>query len=102
MKFAFDVDGVITDAPDFFKAICTSLRRNGHEVHLVTDHDEYFRKQRIKELNHLGIEYDHLEITSDKEGYCKEKQIDFVVDDNMQEYFPGSISVPISILELEK
>ncbi len=90
MKFAFDVNGVITDALAFFKVTCTSLRKNSHEVHLVTDNDEHFREQRIKELNHLGIEYDYLEITSDKEGYYIVNEIDFAIDDNLHEYFPGS------------
>ncbi len=76
--------------------------KSGHEIHLVTDYDEHFRNQRVTELEHLGIEYDYLEITSDKKGYCKSLNIDFVIDDNMNDYFPKSDSVPLSILELAK
>ncbi len=102
MKFAFDVDGVITDAPDFFRIICKSLKSSGHEIHIVSDYDEHFRNQRIKELEILGIEYDHFEITANKEEYCRLESINFVVDDNLNDYFPNSAGVPVSILEIKK
>jgi uncharacterized HAD superfamily protein len=101
MKFAFDVDGVITDVPEFFKVVIEALKNAGHEIHIITDFGEHFRKQREKELEEYGIQYDHLEITSDKEGYCFSQNIDFMVDDNMQYYFPDSESVPLSILKIK-
>ncbi|MEP0006917.1 MAG: hypothetical protein ABJ387_10565 [Balneola sp.] len=101
MKFAFDVDGVITDAPNFFKILILSLRNDGHEIHIISDFDEYFRDQRIAELKKAGIEYDYFEITSKKEEYCISKNIDFVIDDEMHEYFPNRFAVPLSILEIK-
>lgn len=101
MNFAFDVDGVITDAPEFFKHICRAIRKDGHKVHIVSGFDENFRKQRLRELETLGIEYDHFEITADKEGFCKSNEIDFVIDDHILDYFPKSSHVPVSILELK-
>ncbi len=91
MKIAIDVDGVITEAPDFFSALTKSLKAAGHSVFIVTDFDEHFRKDREKELDEYGIAYDELVITADKEQFCRENRIDYALDDDV-EYFPGAVS----------
>ena len=50
MKFAFEIEGVITEFPEFFAAITTSLKLAGHEVHVVTNTDEGDREIRATEL----------------------------------------------------
>ncbi len=87
MKIAIDVDGVITEAPDFFSVLTRSLKADGHLVFIVTDFDEHFRKDREKELDEYGIAYDELVITADKEQFCRENNIDYAIDDDA-EYFP--------------
>ncbi len=99
MKIAFDVDDVITDFPDFYAAITESLMKNGHEVYIITDFDEYFRRQREKELERYGILYTELIITSEKEQYCKEHDISFSIDDDSS-YFPNSKKSAINLFQI--
>ena len=95
MKIALDFDGVIDRAPALFAAISKSLRADGHEVHVISDFDETFRRQREKELAGFGIEYDVFAITADKAAYCLEHELDYSFDDDPHEYFPG---LPVVLL----
>ena len=88
MRFAFDVDGVITEMPELFSVLTSALKASGHEVLIVTDFDETFRKYREDELQKLGIVYDELIITPHKEKLFKERAIDFAFDDDV-EYYEG-------------
>ena len=83
MKIAFDVDGVITENPSFYAAITNALIKDGHQVYIITDFDEHFRKQRVDELNEYGIKYTQLVITSMKEKYCLANNIDYLLDDDL-------------------
>lgn len=86
MRFAFDVDGVITEMPDLFRVLTSALKSAGHEVLIVTDFDETFRKFRENELKDLGIVYDELIITPHKERLFKERSVDFAFDDDAEYY----------------
>ena len=98
MKIALDVDGVISEAPAFFATLSQALRAAGHEVHIVTDFDEHFRAQRLHELAGYGVEFDHLEITSDKAGYCRRTGIAFIIDDDPASYFPDAVATTLAII----
>lgn len=87
MKIAFDVDDVITENPGFYAVITQSLLKSGHEVFIITDFDEHFREQRLKELDRYGIAYTELVITSEKLSYCKENGVQYAIDDD-PEYYP--------------
>lgn len=100
MKLGYDVDGVITDAPEYYSILFKALRKDGHKVILITDYDKHFRSQRIKELKSLDIDYDELVITADKLGYCQENQIKWFVGDHAGEYFPNSKIIPVGIVKL--
>jgi hypothetical protein len=89
LKFAFDVDGVISEMPEFFSAITKALKKAGHQVFIVTDFDEHFREFREQELRDYHVEYDELVITSDKERFCSKNSIDYALDDDA-DYFPSS------------
>jgi len=86
MKFAFDVDGVITVYPEMFSILTNALVQAGHEVYIMTDYDEYYRAQREQELQEYGIAYTELLITGHKEDMCRQRQIDYLLDDD-REYF---------------
>lgn len=94
MKFAFDMDGVITEAPDLFKALTSALRAAGHEIYIVTDFDEHFRTYREAELARLEIVYDHLVITSRKQQTATAEGIDYAFDDDAA-YYPAHTAVPL-------
>lgn len=100
MKFAFDVDGVITASPLFFSVVIKALMEQGHTIYILTDFDENFRKQREQELKSYDIPYHELIITKDKEKFCKEHNIDFAIDDDAFEYFPLSKKTNLAIIDL--
>ncbi|NCC04178.1 MAG: hypothetical protein EOM37_09085 [Proteobacteria bacterium] len=86
MRFAFDVDGVISEMPELFAALTSALKLAGHEILIVTDFDESFRKFREEELTSLGIVYDELIITPQKEKIFLERGVDFAFDDDVEYY----------------
>lgn len=100
MKFLFDVDGLITESPEFFSAITSALRSAGHTVVIITDFDEHFRGFRENELKEMGIVYDELVITPHKEKYFLENQADFALDDD-REYYKAVRCLPFFLFSKE-
>lgn len=96
MRFAFDVDGMILDMPDFFRVMISSLKAQGHEIFIVTDFDERYRAYREKELADLGIVYDALIITSQKKAFFEAENIDYALDDD-GDYYEGCKLLPLYI-----
>lgn len=94
MRFAFDVDGMILEMPELFSALTSALRSAGHVVFIVTDFDEHFRDFRIDELKKIGIDYDELIITPNKEAAFKEREIDYAFDDDAS-YYAGLKCLPL-------
>jgi ribonucleotide monophosphatase NagD (HAD superfamily) len=86
MRFAFDVDGVITEMPELFSAITSALKASGHSIIILTDFDEAFRSYREDELKRLGIAYDELIITPHKERYFRDNNVDYAFDDDPEYY----------------
>jgi nucleoside-diphosphate-sugar epimerase len=89
LKIALDVDGVITEAPSFFAALTAALRQAGHEVYVLTDHDEMLREAREEELARWGVEYDRLVITRRKQAFFEDLEMDVALDDEAAAYFPA-------------
>jgi ribonucleotide monophosphatase NagD (HAD superfamily) len=88
LKVALDVDGVITKAPEFFATLTAALRQAGHEVYILTDHDETLREAREEELAGWGVEYDCLVITRRKQAFFEDLEMDVALDDEAAAYFP--------------
>lgn len=86
MRFAFDVDGVITEVPELFSAITHALKRAGHYIYILTDFDELWRSEREKELALYEIAYDELIITGKKEQFIADNAIDYTFDDDPEYY----------------
>ena len=57
MKIGLDFHGVITDDPVFFAKETQELKRTGHEIHIITGHQDTdeFRKK----VQSTGVEYTH-------------------------------------------
>jgi hypothetical protein len=96
MRFGFDIDGTITAAPAAFAAIMRALRRDGHEVHVVTGQTDPITTEdttaRLRQLEKLGIGTDcyeriHLsgppDWVSDKADYCREQGLDLVFENDV-------------------
>ena len=58
MRWAFDVDGVITANPDFFRWWINQLRKNGQIIYILTARNPSRVAETGKELKELGIKYD--------------------------------------------
>ncbi len=56
MNLGLDIDGTITDDPQFFSKICREVLRGG-EVHIVSSRSPEALQETIKELADLGITY---------------------------------------------
>jgi len=101
MKIALDVDDTISAAPEFFAAFSKAMRRDGHEIHIVTAFDETWRPMREKELKDWGIEYDNLAFTPFKEEYCKQRNITIAFDD-CAGYYNNSQGTLIKLFKIKK
>ena len=105
MNICFDVDGTITEYPEFFSLLSRAVKGSGGKVYVVTSRTrtpETMEATR-KELNELGIMYDHLFMLPDqaeadricpfnnldwyqrfifqKTIYCKANHVDVFFDD---------------------
>ena len=100
MKIAFDNDDVITRHPSFFSVITKALKNDDHELYIITDSDESFRKQIERQLERDGISYHHLIITSKKEDFCRKNDIKFMMDDSV-EYFSNSDNANIFVCSIK-
>lgn len=87
MKIALDFDDTITISPEFFTAFVKAMRKDGHEIHIVTDSVPYYENIVREQLKHFGIEYDAIKVTGEKLTYCRENDIDFAIDDLAHEYY---------------
>ena len=90
-KILIDVDGTITQAPEFFAALTQQFALIA-DIHIVTarfeQEDRALGNETKKQLREWGIKYHHLVFTSDKALYCIENGINIVFED-VDEYFKG-------------
>lgn len=101
MKLALDLDGVVFEHPEFFRELSSSLRRQGHEIILLTDSTGYYREFIEYKLLEIKLEYDNLVITAKKEEYCLDCNIEYAIDD-LPEYYPSSENIPIYLCKIKK
>lgn len=82
IKVGLDLDGTITDFPDFFAALSQNPQ---FEVHVITGRGEEHKNVTIAELQKYGIRYDALHLVDaiwHKKGeICKELGIQIMFDD---------------------
>ena len=91
MKIGIDIDGTITAIPLLFKIMTPALRREGHQVFIVTFRHEGHRKETAEELKDMGIEYDKLVMGNQVANFpWKAKQ---VVKYDLDAFFEDSAEV---------
>lgn len=68
MIWAFDLDGVITANPDFFKWFTYNLKKKGNDndIHIVTARNPGREIETLQELMFWGIAYDELHMMDKK------------------------------------
>ena len=99
IKVGIDLDNCITadqNSKEFFRIICHLLHPE-YEIHIITNRDKSSRRDTVKELEELGIQYSHLELTSQKAKYILKEGINIYFDDS-DTYF---LSLPKSVLVLK-
>ena len=50
MKIGIDIDGTITAAPPLFSVLTRALRKEGHEVVIVTFRDKGYRPETVEDI----------------------------------------------------
>ena len=105
MNVCFDIDGTITDNPEFFGLLSRTVKDSGGQVFVITSRTRAPETMEAtkKELDEMGIVYDHLYILHDqieaericpfsnfdwyqkflfqKLVYCKANHVDIYFDD---------------------
>jgi uncharacterized HAD superfamily protein len=84
MKVALDIDGTISEFPEFFALLSTALRAVGHQVVVLTYRDPARIEVTKDRLSEWGIEFDELVIASSLEAkgeLCRTLGIDLFFDD---------------------
>jgi hypothetical protein len=95
MKIAIDLDNTITEFPKFFSLFSRAIRKEGCQVHIVTNREEGTEKDVVQELQDYGILYDVVKITEDKAKYIHEQGIEVFFDDTDENFLdiPDTVAV---------
>ncbi len=87
------IDGTISEAPEFFALLSTSLKSAGHQVHVVTYRDPNSAEETKQELADWNIQYDALHLPcSDstlgmgewKGEIAEQLNLDMMIDDSLE------------------
>jgi hypothetical protein len=84
MNIALDIDGTISERPDFFAELSTSFRRAGHRVLVLTYRDPARADATRVQLAAWGVEFDQLVIApslNSKGAMCAAHGVHLFFDD---------------------
>ncbi len=83
----------------FASEVIGKLKTEGNEIHIITARnikEEDWTKNWLKENN---IKYDKLTFTDTKVEYCKENNIDIMIEDSIHHILPLSKIIPVICLD---
>jgi len=86
MKIALDMDGTISEYPEFFKIFSGAMAKAGCKIYIITDRPEGTEDNVRRPLADYGVKYDVIKITRDKCEYILEEGINVLFDD-VDQYF---------------
>ncbi len=86
IKIAVDLDGTISEYPDFFSFFTRAMAKAGCRIYVITDRIPGTQTQVAEELKSYNITYHVLKITSDKAAFILDEGISVLFDD-MDRYF---------------
>jgi hypothetical protein len=84
MKVALDIDGTISEHPEFFAVLSAALRAAGHQVLVLTYRDSTRVEATKAHLAAWGIQFDELVIAPSLEAkgeHCGALGVDLFFDD---------------------
>jgi len=85
-KIAVDLDGTISEYPQFFKLFTKAMSQAGCKIYILTDRPPGTEEQVSEQLQSYGITYDIIKIISQKSQYILKEGITVLYDDTDQ-YF---------------
>jgi len=85
-KIGIDLDGTISEYPEFFKQFSKAMAKAGCKIYIVTDREPGTEVQVKAELQDYGITYHVIEITGDKVSYILGQGVGVLFDD-VDHYF---------------
>ena len=86
MKIAVDLDGTISEYPEFFKLFTKAMSQAGCKIYVVTDRPPGTEDIVTEQLQGYGIRYDVVKITGQKSQYIVKEGI-MVLFDDVDQYF---------------
>lgn len=86
LKIGVDLDGTISEYPEFFKLFTQAMAEIGCKIYIVTDRPPGSEDVVEGELEKYGTTYHTIKITAEKAKYIKEEGIRVLYDDT-DEYF---------------
>ncbi len=95
VKIAVDLDGTISEYPEFFKLFCKAMRKMGCRIYVVTDRPAGTEDLVAEQLQRYGVTYDRIKITGRKSRYVLDEGIEVLFDD-VDDYFkdlPAEVAV---------
>jgi uncharacterized HAD superfamily protein len=95
MKIAVDLDGTISEYPQFFKLFTKAMSQAGCKIYVVTDRPPGTEQVVSEQLGSYGITYDFIKITGRKDKFILKEGITVLFDD-VDEYFvdlPAEVAV---------
>jgi len=95
MKIAVDLDGTISEYPQFFKLFTKAMSQAGCKIYIVTDRPPGTEQLVSEQLQGYGITYDVIKITGRKNKFILKEGI-MVLFDDVDEYFvdlPAEVAV---------
>jgi hypothetical protein len=81
LKIGVDLDGTISEYPEFFRLFTTVMADAGCKIYIITDRMPGTEALVAHELESYGIRYDVIKITGDKAGYISSEGIGVLYDD---------------------
>lgn len=97
MTIALDIDGTISEHPEFFALLSAAFRRAGHRVLVLTYRDPARADATREQLARWGVEFDELVIAGSLGGkgeLCAAHGVDLFFDDQDE----CIVGVPESVL----
>lgn len=81
LKIGVDLDGTISEYPEFFKVFTKVMAEAGCKIYVITDRLPRTEEDIARELEAYGITYHVLKITADKGRYVTSEGISVLFDD---------------------
>jgi len=86
LKIGVDLDGTISEYPEFFRLFTKVMAEAGCKIYVITDRVPGTEAEVDSELQAYGITYHTIKVTGDKTKYILDEAITVLYDDR-DDYF---------------